>query len=198
LDSQREVKIMHTDYTHETCKKCNGTGKINSLLRCRRCKGIGKEPFKSNERPLTCHYCINSGVCTRCYGTKQQKKFRIAGSKVSYKKCKGSGICPTCRDAPNGGYYMVWCLSKFAHSYVPHHGKMIDDTYDRIIEVKKRYEKIKSNFKNTLSFEDFAKYPPYNEIRQGPGSFNFKWETLCGNIKSELDRYDVYLKQFED
>jgi hypothetical protein len=189
---------MKLDNDLEICKLCNGTGKYNRLLKCHRCKGIGKEPFKFHKRPLTCYYCQNTGECDRCNGTKYQKKYRILGSKIKCKKCNGSGICSICKDAPNGGYYLVHYINYFAHQYVPRDGNRIKETNQRILELRNEYERLRINNSNIVRFEDFARYPPFNKIRQGIGLYDFKWETFCDNINSELDRYDKYLRQFEN
>jgi hypothetical protein len=183
IEKQKEKKV-------KICENCNGTGKMLKYLRCTWCDGTGVDNRKVDERPIICVFCGNRGTCNRCKGTKFQKKYRIFGSKIICKKCDGSGICPICKDAPNGGYYITWYMNDDAR----YTGlREIRETNKKIKELAKEWEELKITNKEILRFEDFIKLPSYNEQDKMPS--NEPSMLLFHLVEVEVNRYEQYLSE---
>ncbi len=173
------------------CESCNGSGKVLGFIKCPWCDGTGIDKRKADERPMICYFCANRGTCNRCKGSKYQKKYLLFGSKIICKKCVGTGICPICKDAPNGGYYITWYLNDDARvsGYKP-----IRQTNSKIKELTNVWENLRLNNTEIKRFEDFIRLPSYNEQEKIPSDEPSM--LLYHLIEAEMERYEQYLGKF--
>ena len=175
-----------------TCENCQGTGKVLKFLSCSCCDGTGIDKRKIDERPMICYYCLNKGTCNSCRGTKLQRKYLLFGTRIKCKKCDGSGICPICKDAPNGGYYLVFWIDDRKGALCR---QELWDADAKIKELTKVWEKLRMQNNEILRFEDFVRLPSYNEQEKMPKTEGSV--PLYDLILAELIRYEQYLTKFK-
>lgn len=175
----------------KTCKNCGGSGKMLKFFNCPGCDGTGIDKTKLDERPMMCYYCRNRGTCNKCKGTKLQRKYLLFGTRIKCKKCDGSGICPICKDAPNGGYYLVFWIDDRKGALCR---QELWDADAKIKELTKVWEKLRIQNNEILRFEDFVRLPSYNEQEKIPKTEGSV--PLYDLILAELIRYEQYLKKF--